>query len=72
MACFEFGTKFQQLYYAINDFLVHKLGYNLNESRTNRHMRGILDIVGSIANTLFGTATQEQIDLIHNRLQSLD
>ena len=31
-----------------------------------------MNIVGSIANILFGTATQDQIGFIHDRLQPLD
>ena len=38
----------------------------------NRHTRGTLNIIESIVNTLFDTATQSQINFIHNRLHSLD
>ena len=38
----------------------------------NKHTRGALNVVGSIANTLFGTATQDQIDHIHEKLQSFN
>ena len=69
---FEFESKFKELHFAMNDFLIHILGYNLNDSWKNRHTRGVLSIVGSIANTLFGTATQDQIDHIHEKLQSLN
>ena len=55
----------------MNDFLIHILGYNLNESLKNRHTKDALNIVGSIANTLSGTATQDQINFIHDHLQSL-
>ncbi|XP_045119165.1 uncharacterized protein LOC123509094 [Portunus trituberculatus] len=34
--------------------------------------KGAINFIGSFANTLFGTATQDQVDFIHKRLQSLD
>ena len=46
----------------MNDYLIHILGYNLNDSGKNRHTRGALNVVGSIANTLFDTTTQVQVD----------
>ena len=56
---FEFGPKSKQLHFDMNDFLIHILGYNLSESRKNRHTRDALNIIGSIENILFGTATQD-------------
>ena len=44
----------------------------LNDPRNYRHTKGALNVIGSIANMLFGIATQSQIDLIHNRSHSLD
>ena len=49
---FGFDSKFKQLHFAMNDYLIHILGYNLNDSKRNRHTRGALNVVGSIANTL--------------------
>ena len=68
----EFEVKFRELFYSLNDFLTHILGYNLNELDHNRDKRGAVNFIGSIANTLFGTATQSQIDYIHARLNSLN
>ena len=68
----EFQVKFQDLYYSLNDYLTHILGHNLNELDHTREKRGAVNFIGSIANTLFGTATQSQIDYIHERLTSLN
>ena len=69
---FEFDSKFKELHFAMNDFIIHILGYNLNDFWKNRHTRGALNNTGSIANILFGTAIQGQIDHIHKKLQSLN
>ena len=68
---FEFDRKFHMLNYQFNDFLVHILGINLNDPTHSRKPRGAVNFIGSLANTLFGTATQGQIDIIHNRLNEL-
>ena len=57
----------------MNDyFMIFFLGYNLNDSKRNRHTRGAVNIIGLIANALFGTAIQNQIDHINEKLQSLN
>ena len=38
---------------------------------TSRHKRGALNVLGDISHALFGTATQEQVDTIHNRIDEL-
>ena len=68
----SFQTQFANLNQNMNDFLMHIVGYDLNDSNTKRKTRGAINFIGSLANTLFGTATQGQVDLIHKRLQSLD
>ena len=72
MTCFGFDSKFKQLHFAMNDYLIHILGYNLKDSKRNRHIRGAVNIIGSIPNVHFGTATQDQIDHINEKLQSLN
>ena len=69
---YDFDKKFHQLHYQLNDYLVHILGVNLNDPTHSRKPRGAVNFIGSLANTLFGTATQGQIDFIHDRLHSLD
>ena len=69
---FEFDRKFHLLQYQMNDYLTHILGYNLNDPTHSRKPRGAANFIGSIANTLFGTATQGQIDYIHDRLESIE
>ena len=71
MTCFGFDSKFKQLHFAVNNYLIHILDYNLNDSKRNRHTRGVVNIIGSIANAHFGTTTQDQIDHINEKLQSL-
>ena len=56
----------------MNDYLIHILDYNLNDSKRKRHTRGAVNIIGSIANAHFGTATQDQINHINEKLQSLN
>lgn len=43
-------------------FFIHTLGYNLKEHKQTRKIRGALTIIASLTNTIFGTATQSQID----------
>ena len=69
---FEFDKKFHQLHYQMNDYLTHIIGHNLNDPTNSRKPRGAVNFIGSLANTLFGTATRGQIDFIHDRLHSLD
>ena len=56
----------------MNEYLTHVLDYDLNNPTQSRKPRGAVNFIGSLANTLFGTATQGQIDHIHDRLHSLD
>ena len=68
----DINKKFQELHYSLNDFLMHILGYNWNQSAPVRHPRGAINFIGSLSNTLFGTATQSQVDKIHEHLHTLD
>ena len=47
------------------------LSYFIHTKHT-RHERGALNIVGTVSNALFGTATQGQIDSINDRLDTLN
>ena len=69
---YEIQKKITDLHYSLNDFLTHILGYDLNKTKRTRKIRGAFNILGSLANTLFGTATQDQIDYIHDRLHSVE
>ena len=69
---FEFDKKFHEMHYQMNDYLTHIIGFNLNNPTHSRRIRGAVNFIGSLANTLFGTATQGQIDFIHDHLHSLD
>ena len=69
---FGFDSKFKHIHFDMSDYLIHILGYNLNVSKKNRHTRGAVNIIGSIANAHFGTATQDQIDHINEKSQSLN
>ena len=64
-------NRFHELHYAMQDFLLHIIDDDVSVKRA-RQPRGAINFVGSIANTLFGTATQEQIDLIHDKLSVLE
>ena len=69
---FAFQQRFKKLYDNMDDFLMHIVGHNPDASHSRRKTRGAMNFMGSLANTLFGTATQDQVDVIHNRLRSLD
>lgn len=68
----SFQDKFKSLHQNMNDFLMHIVGHDLKNLNSRRRARGAINAIGSLANTLFGTATQSQIDFIHKRLTSLD
>ena len=68
----SFQGKFQGLHDNMQDFLLHIVKNNDDKSTSKRKPRGLINLVGSLANTLFGTATQAQVDFIHKRLSSLD
>ena len=65
-----FQERFKNLHASMQDFLMHIVANDIPQPR--RKKRGAINFIGSFANTLFGTATQDQVDIIHKRLQSLD
>ena len=66
----ELKIKFKELDYSLHDFLRHITGKDIfTHSRTER---GAINAVGTLANALFGTATQKQVDEIHHRLNELE
>lgn len=72
MIFFYFDKRFHQLHYQMNDYLTHILGYNLNHPTRKRNPRSTINFTGSFGNTLFGVATQDQIDFNHSCLNFLD
>ena len=66
----NFDAEFQKMFVDMNDFLEYLIGRNpYSEVRSKR---GALNFMGSLSNMLFGTATQDQIDTIHNKLQAME
>ncbi|XP_045108474.1 uncharacterized protein LOC123503109 [Portunus trituberculatus] len=65
-----FQERLKNLHASMQDFLMHIVANDIPQPR--RKKRGAINFIGSFANTLFGTATQDQVDIIHKRLQSLD
>ncbi|XP_050721311.1 uncharacterized protein LOC127001149 [Eriocheir sinensis] len=66
----SFHIEFAKLFKDLNDFLSAMSGRDGSPFRT-RQKRGAVDFLGSVANLLFGTATQAQIDVIHGKLSQL-
>ena len=64
----SFQGKFQGLHDNMQDFLLHIVKNNDDKSTSKRKPRGLINLVGSLANTLFGTDTQAQVDFIHKRV----
>ena len=60
----SFELEFHNSYKNLNAFLHYVL--NTEPKRFSRTKRGLINILGSLSNVLFGTATQSQIDSIHN------
>ena len=65
----NFDVEFEKLFVDTNEFLKYIIGA---DTKPYRFKRGAFNILGSISNVLFGTATQEQVDEIHNKIQSID
>ena len=60
----------------LNDSVTHtahdlQLFLDFYITPSNRKARGAIDIVGTLANSLFGTATQSQVDVINSNLHKL-
>ena len=64
--------KFHALHYEMQDFLVSIVGSNVTHDKHARKPRGAMNFIGSVANTLFGTATQAQVDFIHKKISVLE
>ena len=62
----SFELEFHNSYKNLNAFLHYVL--NTEPKRFSRTKRGLINILGSLSDVLFGTATQSQIDSIHNQL----
>ena len=65
----NFDVEFKKLFVDTNEFLKYIIGA---DTKPYRFKRGAFNILGSISNVLFDTATQEQVDEIHNKIQSID
>ena len=52
-----------------NEFLRYIVGA---DTKPYQVKRSTFNVLRSISNVLFGTATQEQVDEIHNKIQSID
>ena len=65
----SFSHEFHKLFNELNDFL----DYITNQRPYNnlRVKRGALNFMGTLSNYLFGTATQNQIDAIHEQINNL-
>ena len=61
----NFDKEFSKLFIEMNEFLK----YMTTTAHPLRKKRGVFNLLGSISNVLFGTATQDQVDAIHEKLQ---
>ncbi|XP_050693841.1 uncharacterized protein LOC126984264 [Eriocheir sinensis] len=66
----SFHFEFNKLFKDLNNFLAAMSGRDGSPFKT-RQRRGAVDFVGSVESLLFGTATQAQIDVIHEKLSHL-
>lgn len=62
----SFDMEFHRAFKNLNSFLRYVI--NTDPEKFSRSKRGLINILGSLSNSLFGTATQSQIDAIHNQL----
>ena len=65
----NFDREFKKLFVETNDFQRYIVGADPQKYRV---WRVAFNILGSISNVLFGTAMQEQVDEIHNKMQTMN
>ena len=63
-----FNASFEKLFDDVSSYLRAISG----KASHARYTRGALNFVGSLANLLFGTATQEEVNNIHNKINKLE
>ena len=70
----SFDKEFHVLLHNLKDFLRYVVNTDPTKSHFNyyRKKRGLVNAIGSISNVLFGTATQAQVDAIHDELETLN
>ena len=66
----NFDREFVKMFKDMNNFLHYIINSDVHP--LNRVRRGALNFIGSIFNILFGVATHQQVDTIHQRLQSTE
>ena len=65
----KFDREFKKVFVDTNEFLRHIVG---TDPQPYRVKKNAFNILGSISNVLFGTAIQEQVDEIHNKIQTMN
>lgn len=66
----SFDREFNHLFRDTKEFLTYIMHTEPDSGRIFK--RGALNIIGDISNIMFGTATQAQVDAIHDKLHSIE
>ena len=67
----ELSEKSNSLQFLMDDYLKQFLKNDIN-NKPKRNRRGAINFIGSIAHSLFGVATDDQINTLNDKLHNLD